>query len=301
MSDEVIAGLVMIASSALYALSFVLQHKGTQQAIGEGATGTGNPAARLARNPFWVTGIVLFGVSFLVHLVALGIGAVAVVQPLIVTELIFIPPLAALLSHAHVGLRTWLWILTLTGALAVFMFVAMPGEGDRVPSTSEWLLSIGLLVVACGVLMGIGSRLGPTPRATLFGLAAGLVNAFLAIAAKGAFSSPKDGLAEWLTDPLVWLTVVVALTTVASTALAFRTGPITASSPAMIAVNPIVSTLWALWLFGETIRTQAWAIAAVIACTVVITIAVFALGRSEAVHADDEFDGVIEEGLIAPR
>ena len=57
--NEMIAIVVMLASSACYALSYVLQHKGTQASIGEGVENPG--VGRLVRNPTWLIGITSMG------------------------------------------------------------------------------------------------------------------------------------------------------------------------------------------------------------------------------------------------
>lgn len=314
MSSTALAIVVMLVSSAMYALSFVLQYRGTQQAISldqvsapvlapgsdhsGGASGDYSAddgdrdgdhrsgVARLARNRAWLMGVILFGLSFIVHLVALSLGAVAVVQPLLVTELIFIPPFAALVNHTRIGARDWVAILVVCAGLAGFLTVAAPSEGTAVPGGGQWLALLTSFVAAMAVLMLFGRGRREAVRATLFGVAAGLANALLALTAKGAFAGQHSTVGDWLTDPLVWVTVAVAWLTVGTTALAFRSGPITSSTPAMIAVNPVVSSLAAMWLFGETIRTTPVALALTTVCTVVVIIGVYVLSNSAAVHPD---------------
>lgn len=289
-TNEIIAILVMLLSSACYALSYVLQHKGTQASIGEGVENAG--VGQLIKNPTWLIGIVLFGTSFLLHMVALGFGSVAVVQPLIVTELIFIPPFAALISKAKIHARDWMAILAVAAGLAVFLIVASPEEGNQDPSTAGWVVTFFLFYGICIALMLIGSRLGPNPRAAVAGTAVGFVNALLAVFAKGAFESGSGNI---LTNPMAYLTIFIAITLVALTAMAFKVGPITTSSPAMIASTPIISVIASMVLFGETLNTSPIAIVVTIACMLVVGGGVYALTQSEAVHAalDDSVEAEI--------
>ncbi len=279
MNNTALAVIIMLISCAMYGLSYVLQHKGTQEAIGEGVENPG-PAA-LIRNKIWLIGIVLFGLSFIVHLLALAFGSVGIVQPLIVTELIFIPPFAALISHARITKRDWLAIITVSIGLAVFLIASSPTEGSDEPSFLGWTITILVFYALCGLLLLIGSRLPVSPRAALYGVAAGLINALLALTAKGAFEASGSLLAS----PLTYITIVVALSTIALTAVAFRAGPITTSSPAMIATNPIVSTIAAIIIFGETINTSLVAIALIIVCLAAVAWGVMALVNSEVVHS----------------
>lgn len=289
--NEMIAIVVMLASSACYALSYVLQHKGTQASIGEGVENPG--VGRLVRNPTWLIGIILFGTSFLLHMVALSFGSVSVVQPLIVTELIFIPPFAAIISKATIHARDWIAILAVAAGLAVFLIVGAPTEGEEIPSAGGWVITFIVFYGICGLLLLIGSRLPVNPRAAVFGTAVGFINGALAVFAKGAFEGGTGG--AMLTNPLVYVTIFIALSLVVLTAIAFRSGPITTSSPAMIASTPIVSAAAAMILFGETFASSPLAITMIILCIVVVAVGVFALTQSEAVHAalDDSVEAEI--------
>lgn len=282
MESTVIAVLVMLLSAAMYALSYVLQHKGAQTSLGTAGTGK-KGVGELIKNPIWVIGVVLFITSFFLHMVALSFGSVSVVQPLIVTELIFIPPFAALISKAKISGRDWLAIFAVAAALAVFLVVCKPSAGDREPSAVTWAITIVIFYVICFGLMGIGRGQRENLRAMMFGIGTGFVNALMALTAKGAFEG--NGFLDLLTEPMTWVTVVVAASTIWLTAITFKAGPITASSPAMIATNPLVSAAGAMILFGEMINTSVVSIVTLIVAIAVIAWGVKALEGSEAVHA----------------
>jgi drug/metabolite transporter (DMT)-like permease len=296
MSNTGLAIATMLLSAAMYALSFVLQHKGTQQSIGLESTDAVEPpdsagVKALIHNPNWLAGLALFVLSFLVHLAALGFGSVTIVQPLIVTELVFIPPFAALISHARISGRDWLAILTVCVGLAVFIIAAQPTEGDQIPTAAQWIMLVVGCLALMGLLMSMGRRRSPTARATLFGLAAGLMNALLALTAKGVFGNEHAGIGGYLSDPLFWLTVLVAVASIGVVALAFRSGPITASTPAMISINPIVSAVAAMWLFNEAITITPVTVVLILVSISVVVAGVFALSKSTAVHAElDELE-----------
>lgn len=282
MKSELLAVVVMLISAAMYALCYVLQHKGAQHSLGAAGEGKKGPLA-LLKNPVWVIGVVLFFVSFLLHLVALSLGSVSVVQPLVVTELIFIPPFAAIISKARIAAKDWLAIVAVAAALGIFLIVCKPSKGDLVPSALTWVITIVVFYAACFGLMAIGRSKSDNKRAMLFGIGTGLVNALMALVAHAAFEDRT--FSELLTTPLVWATALIALSCVWLTAVTFKAGPITASSPAMIATNPLVSAAAAMILFGETLNTSAFSIITLIVCVAVIAWGVKALEGSEAVHA----------------
>lgn len=155
------------------------------------------------------------------------------------------------------------------------------------PSIADWLALFAGCALAMGVLMAVGRRRSDSVRATMFGAAGGIVNALLALTAKGCFAGEHPDLGSWLGDWLVWATVLVALATIWTTALAFRAGPITSSTPAMISINPVVSTVVAIWLFGEMISHTPLDLILITAATVVIVAGVWVLSNSPAVHTSD--------------
>jgi len=86
--------------------------------------------------------------AFILLLVALAVGTVAVVAPLVVTQLIFIPPAARLISKVRVSGRDWAATIAVFVGLAVFLVVADPSAGTPDASNSAWLLVVeGFLVV----------------------------------------------------------------------------------------------------------------------------------------------------------
>src|SRR5262245_22161994 len=61
----------------------------------------------LVRRPLWLTGVVAEFTGDGVQAVALGLGSLAVVQPLLVTSLLFALPLGARLNRERLGRREW--------------------------------------------------------------------------------------------------------------------------------------------------------------------------------------------------
>jgi len=206
----------------------------------------------------------------------------AVVQPLIVTELIFIPPIAAIISKIKVSRRDWMWILIVAASLAIFLAVAQPTEGNSQATTSRWVVALSIMLGLFAILMVIGRRLDPTPRAAVLGTATGIINALYVVAAKGAFGNPGMPLLV----VLIVLAVFSALGGVAFATYAFRSGPITVSSAAMIVVNPVVATAAAMFLFNVEIIHTPVALAVIAISVAAVSVGIVQLSRSEAVHGE---------------
>ena len=83
----------------------------------------------LASNPLWLFGWVALGGSFIFQALALHNGQMSVVQPLLVTELVFALVLRRLWIHQQIRTVTW-WAAAITcGSLALFVAVSEPTGG----------------------------------------------------------------------------------------------------------------------------------------------------------------------------
>ena len=121
------------------------------------------------RRPIWYAGLAAMIGSFGLQAVALGFAGLSVVQPLMVTELVFLVVILRVWFRHPLG---W-WeavgtVLTVAG-LAGFLAVSDAGGGTTLPSTSGWII---VIVAACGAI-GIClacTRFGSRPwRSAWFG------------------------------------------------------------------------------------------------------------------------------------
>lgn len=273
----ILAVVVMLLSSALYAPALVLQHKGTQESIGQFSTGKPK-FADLLRNRVWLSGLILFYVAAVVHIVAISLGSLAVVQPLIVTELIFVPIAAVIISKTPVPAREWVAIVVVAGALAVFLIVARPTGGSARPTADQWVLFLVGTVALVAVLMVVGRRLPNAARAGVIALAAGILAATYAVVIKGVLDS--TGVVRIV---FVVLTLISAVTYPLVSAEAFKTGAVTVSTSVMILVNPVFATVVSIWLFQVAISHSVGALVILAVTVVVMVLGVVSLARSSPI------------------
>jgi RsiW-degrading membrane proteinase PrsW (M82 family) len=106
--------LVAACSAAGFALSTSLQHLAAGQAP-EATQGTHRLLAHLAGRPWWVIGQLVAVVSFALHALALRLGALVVVQPVVVSGIAAAVPVRAALAR-RLPSRSELGTVTLTAA-----------------------------------------------------------------------------------------------------------------------------------------------------------------------------------------
>lgn len=90
-----------------FAVAAALQH---HEAARPSSAGVADPRwlRRLARRPLWLAGVAAAGLGGALHLLALSMAPLTVVQPLGVTCLMFALPLSAALSRHRSALWSWL-------------------------------------------------------------------------------------------------------------------------------------------------------------------------------------------------
>ena len=119
------------------ALNVVTQHIAS---IGDPGHSKGWRFVRyLVSNPLWLFGWVALAGGFVFQALALHNGLLSVVQPLLVTELVFALVLRRVWIHQSIRAVTW-WAAALTCvSLALFVAVSEPSGGNATPTSSAWL------------------------------------------------------------------------------------------------------------------------------------------------------------------
>jgi drug/metabolite transporter (DMT)-like permease len=243
------------------ALTSVLQRLANVSAPEEKRSGW-DTTKFLIRQPMWLLGMVCMGGTFVFTALALYFGALATVQPILVTELIFTLALRVSWLGDRIAPRTWGAAALLCAGLFGFLVVAHPQGGHGHPTVYGWVMALatrGALIVVLLVLSRWGS---PARRAALLGAAAALVWAIDAAFVKAATGIlAHDG---WGGLFLHWPTYAVVVSGILGTLLleaAFAAGPLAASQSALLIVDPLASIAIGIELFGEQLNSSTVAIA----------------------------------------
>jgi drug/metabolite transporter (DMT)-like permease len=225
----------------------------------------------LVRQPMWLAGMATMGGTFVFTAVALYLGELATVQPILVTELIFTLALRALWLHDRIAGRTWGAAAMLCAGLAGFLVVAHPREGIGRPSFAGWAVALssrGLLILVLVILARWGS---PARKAALLGASAGLMWAIDAAVVKTATEVlGHEGIVRLF---LHWPVYGVVITGVLGTVLleaAFTAGPLSASQSTLLIVDPLASIAIGIELFHEKLNNSPAAISAEVLFLVVM-------------------------------
>lgn len=247
-----------LAASLANALTSVFQRQAIETAPAE-ATLRLRLLTYALRRRAWLAGFAMMIVSFVLHAVALHLGRLSEVQPILTTELVFLVAVLAAWYGFEIRRREWLGVLAVSGGLAGFLYFADPVEGTLSPPTGAWVAT----AVACGGVACLATVLalsGPRWwRAAMFGTAASVTFAFTAACTKVVSGYAAS---DWASLYRHWQTYALACCGALAVFLAqnaIHAGPIVASQSAIVLIDPLASIGVGVSLFGDNLRTTgAW-------------------------------------------
>jgi len=247
-----------VVGAASFGLASVIQQRATKQVP---TTGTLNPRLllELIRQPLWVLGVVTVLGGLAMQLVALAYGPLVLVQPLLVTGVLFGAVFSALLARRGVDRLIVLGALLCTAGLAAFLLLARPSGGTGTLTTGAALLPLGvtlaLLVAGCLVVAARSSgavHVAALAMATgvLYGLTAGLMKVVTNQFRTG-------GLAEPFGHPVLYIVCAIGPMGFLLSQNTFQQGTLIAPALAMITiVDPLVGVAIGVSWLGERVQSS---------------------------------------------
>ena len=209
-------------------------------------------ALYLLRQPLWLVGWAAAAGTFIFQALALHNGPMSVVQPVLITELVFVLALRRVWVHQRVAAAAWASVVVVCVALAVFLIAAEPSGGQPVPQTKQWLSAVLVFGGAIVVLTALGRTGSPMRRAAVFGVAAALSWAMEATFLKAATDTlTAFGIPGMLTRWPVYALIGAGIAGTVLEQAALHVGPLSVSQPMLVIVNPFASIILSVWLFDE--------------------------------------------------
>jgi drug/metabolite transporter (DMT)-like permease len=206
----------------------------------------------LLRNPMWLLGWAVQAGAFVFQALALHNGEVSVVQPLLVIELVITLVLRRVWIRQAVRPAAWSGGALACLGLAVFLAVSEPQGGQLTPASRHWAVAIIACAAGVAVLMALGRLGGSGLRAALWGAAAATAWALIAVFIKATTDTiTQFGVGGMFTHWPVYALAVSGLTGVLLEQWALQAGPLRVSQPFLVIVDPLVSIILSMWLFGE--------------------------------------------------
>ena len=213
-------------------------------------------AMYLVRNPLWLLGwLALFG-SLVFQALALHVGPLSLVQPILVTELVLALLLRQVWLRQSIRVVTWLSALVTAVGLITFLVVTSPRASSFVPTTSAWTWPTVVCGVGAGLLVVLAQTGSPARRAALFASATAVIWALEATFIKATTDTisafaVSGALSRWP----IYALIVAGIAGLFCEQAALHVGPLSVSQPIIVIVDPVVSVALGVWLYHEHLRS----------------------------------------------
>ncbi|MGN6130369.1 MAG: DMT family transporter [Nocardioidaceae bacterium] len=212
----------------------------------------------LFKDHWWVGGIGAAVLSYGFQAIALAFGPLVLVQPLVVSEMLFAVPISVRLRGLRLRPRDWAAVLAVVIGLAVGIIAANPRQGASVQPITVWAPALVAIAVITAVCLVVARRKSEGPAtASAFALAgAAVMGLQSALYASTIHMLGKDvwgTFANWEPYALIVASILGAFLI----QNAFQSGPLAASTPVIDATLPLVAIGLGVGIFNESVRTSA--------------------------------------------
>jgi drug/metabolite transporter (DMT)-like permease len=272
------AGLAFaFGSAAATSIGFLLRHRGAVDAPDVDA---GRPLwsiRELFARKWWTIGFLVAVVAWTLHVTALKLAPLSLVQATLATGFVFLGVVAERFFGFELRRREWIGIGLTTAGLALLALTAADSQPGGAHSTYALGAAIAFEagLVGCGALLLLSPRVGPMRdrRGPLLGAAAGLLFTVSHIGIKAlahtvAFRHPATLLNAWL--PIVVTAAVVAFF---ASARSLQLGPAVPVIAITSAVSNVTAILAGIVVFGDPLGNTALLVALRIGAFVLVIVA----------------------------
>ena len=252
------AEIFALIAAFFFALAATLQQKG---ALGMGEVSLGSPSSfvTLAKQKWWLIGTFALLCGYAFQAVALGNGRLAVIQPLLVTTIVFALPLGYVLTNQTIGRREVFGAAVVVLGLAVFTVVGQAADGNDNAPANEWAIAVIGFAAVAAVLLFLGSR-GPLVRkAALYGASAGVLFGLSASLCKPTVEIlDADGVGGVLESWEFYAFAATGIIGFVVQQVSLATGKLAASVATVSVCNPLVGIVIGTLLLDERLADPAW-------------------------------------------
>lgn len=288
MSIRVVATLLGLLAAFLLALAAFLQQRAaraTTRREGSALAAVTALMTALVRQPVWLAGWAVNLLGFFVQALALHVGSVASVQPLLATQLLFALPMSSLERKRWPRARDWVSGAAISAGLVLLLGVVRVGDLDAAASRPRVLLAAAAAVVVIAVAVPLARNGTATAVLLVTATCSGLCFAMTAVFIKLTASDLVDhGVAYTARD---WVGYALACSTLLGLVLeqmAFANGPLPWAVATKECVNPLAAYALGVLAFPVAFPTDAGTLATVCAAGLLIVVGAVGLGTSRSAH-----------------
>ena len=250
------AATLALFAAFLFALAATLQQKG---ALNLPTISLADPMSllRLVGEKTWLIGTLALFTGYLFQAGALDRGRLSIIQPLLVTTVVFALPLGYFLTRQHVGRRDVVGAAVIIIGLGVFVYFGDPAGGNENASNSQWAIAIALLSVLSVLLLVFGNG-GLSMKAAAYGTVAGILFGLSSALTKPTLDYLHESVGTMLSHWECYALAVAGVLGFVLQQVSLGTGRLAPSVATVSVANPIVGILIGIVLLDERLSRPGW-------------------------------------------
>jgi hypothetical protein len=248
-----LAALCAMVAATSYGISNVLQQHEAEQ-IAESETLKLGFLARLAQRPRWLVGMGADVGGYVFEALAIGIGTLVVVEPIMATSLLASLFFGALINHRVITAADWLAAVVFGVGLSVFLMLVRPSHGDDVASTSAWIVAAPLIVGFVLVCVALARARSGAWRAMFLGLGAGTLFGTSALLTRAFVHYLGNGIFDWVPHWEPYALAVSSITGLLLAQSAFQTGSLATAVSAEQIMQALTGAALGVGMLNEQVQ-----------------------------------------------
>ena len=243
--------MLALGAAAVFGAGTALQHRAAS-GVSRAEVASGLLFAGLLRRPGWLVGLGLSVVGFVLHVAALHRGSLALVQPIVVTTIVFAVFVRSGLDRKRPDRAEIVWAACTWVGLA--LFIAMVGTRSAPGAAGDRTVALFVVAAAAAAAVaGVAARqtTSSARRGFLLGVAAGTLYGLTAGLVKVAASHARLGLVPLLEHWSLWLVAPAGVGAFLLSQWAYHTARLSVTAPVLNIVDVLVAVAFGTVVFGE--------------------------------------------------
>jgi hypothetical protein len=268
-----------LAAAFSYALSNVLQQHEAEQLPTEESMHFGFLGA-LARRPRWLAGMGADVGGYVFEALALGVGTLVIVEPILASSLLLSLFLGAAINKRSISASAWRAAAVFAIGITIFLEIVAPTKGVDVAARRDWVIAgVFIIVFVCVCVMLARTARN---RAVFLGAGAGALFGTSALLTKAFVHYLSGGVFNWVTHWEPYALAVSSITGLLLAQSAFQTGSLAAAISAEQLLQPLTGIALGIGLLDEHIDVTSRAqVSLLIVSLAAMVWGVLALARAE--------------------
>jgi hypothetical protein len=242
-----VAVLLACAAAAVSAAGTSLQHRAASI---PGASAPRLP--RLVSKAGWLLGIGLSGAAFGLHAAALRQGSLSIVQPVVVSAIVFAVFIRAALDRRLPAPKELVWATCTWAGLALFIAALPSGTAQHTADdgTARIFFVGGIVITDMAVLLA-QTTTNPARRGLLLGGAAGVLFGLIAGLVKVLIAQTGPGMPGVLGQWTLWGILILGAGALLLNQLGYQAARLSVTMPVLNMVDVLVAIGFGSAVFGE--------------------------------------------------